>query len=344
MAAAGLGRIRHSDRTVSTDATRDGRTLALAGFDSIVSVWNLATGERQLELEGLESSIVYLAFSHDGIHLAAANMKLELCVWDLRSSQPVSRAGPPKWKGPAQILYPDAGEARLVALKRDESLSPCGRFLAGIRSARTPLWWCHRPDSRGPEIFVTDQHDGSEMASLHLVKTEFGTVPSRTVWARDGSWTIGLWSKEECGIWQPMENRFMSQPLSPAPSYHSVYGAAVLPDLTMICAALAEAPLIVAPPGPERVSPLLTPWERYKQRRDSQPRGVSTKTEFIWDLQGIDGQGGVRVEPDHLSWSSGARQRLADFLAYGPLVELPSQTLVDLYDTVQAHLRGPGGR
>lgn len=348
-----IARVQHPSHVISVAASRDGRLVALGGatatgdqLTAAVTVWNLEQGVEVARLAGLDGEVVSLAFSPDGARVAAANTKKMLRVWDISTGKVVARSDTQEWKGYSQIVFSADGAARVVLREGSRSFSTDGRFLADIRTASVPLW-NHGPYARGAEAFVSDQQDGFEMAALHLLKTEFKTWPVRTAWAPDG-WSIVIWSKEECGIWQPLEDRFMIQPIPVRRPYQYLYDVAVLPDLTLAYAFQENHLLVIPAPGAEQASPLLTPWERYKRRRDAEtPKPApNPKREWSWGREGFWGEDGVQIHEKHLLWythpynphagGGASEQILEHFLERGPTHEIPDEALDELYAAVKA--------
>ncbi len=349
-----IARVQHPAQVFSVAASKDGRLAALGGSftgtgpsrAADVTVWNLEQGIQIARLAGLEGTVMSLAFSPDGARVAAANEKWMLMVWEIQTGEVAARREAQERQGPAQIVFSAYGAARVIRREGSRSYSLDGRYVADIRDASVPLW-NHRPYDRGAEAFVLDQQDGFEMAALHLLKTEFKTRPDRTAWAPDG-WSIVVWSKEECGIWQPLEDRFMIQPIPARRPYQYLYDVVVLPDLTLAYAFQENHLLVIPAPGAEHVSPLLTPWERYQQRRDAEATKPvpSPKREWTWGREGFWGEDGVRIEGNHLLWythpynphagGGASEQSLENFLDRGPTFEIPDEALDELYDAVKA--------
>jgi hypothetical protein len=349
-----IARLRHLAQVFSLAASKDGRLAALGGSctgtspsrAADVTVWDLQQGVQTARLAGLEGQIMSLAFSPDGERVAAANEKRALRLWEIQTGKVVASEATPEWQGPAQIVFTADGAARLARRDGSRSFSADGRYAADIRSASAPLW-NHRPYDRGPEVFILDQQDGFEMASLHLLETDFKTWPERTAWAPDGS-TIVIWSKEECGLWQPFEDRFMIQPIPAIRPHQYLYDVTVLPDLTLAYAIQEQHLLVIPAPGAEQVSPRFTPWERYKQRQEAETLTLAdnSKREWHWSREGFWGEDGVRIDGDHLLWYShpynphagggASEQSIEDFIERGPTHEIPGEALDELYTAVKA--------
>lgn len=92
----------------------DGRTLALGGYDSAISLRETATGQERAVLRGHRGSVQSLLFSPDGRRLYSGGYDTTVLVWDL-----TGRAGRP----PAALLSARAADE-------------CWRDLAGADAAR----------------------------------------------------------------------------------------------------------------------------------------------------------------------------------------------------------------
>ena len=86
--------------------TPDGKTLASAGFDRILNLLDVATGEELLRFEAFSGPVHYLRFSPDGRTLAALDWGrpgagLEVILWRTTENDPPA-PGPNQGIGPAR--------------------------------------------------------------------------------------------------------------------------------------------------------------------------------------------------------------------------------------------------
>src|SRR5262249_18542813 len=156
----------------------DGKTVATTGDDRVIRLWDVATGNPTVQMEGPKNIGIKCAFNRAGDLLASNGWDATLRLWDPRTGQQLFqlRAETPE-SGPlfipdGRLLAPDVGERRVrlweVAptityrtLVRDPALgkgyygsiavSPTGRIVVGNMADGLGLWDCH---SGGPLDFL----------------------------------------------------------------------------------------------------------------------------------------------------------------------------------------------
>lgn len=69
----------------------DAKHLATGGYDGIIRIWNVETGEFKRALVGHDSYVYGLAYSPDGNYLASAgSFNATARVWDTKTGMPVA--------------------------------------------------------------------------------------------------------------------------------------------------------------------------------------------------------------------------------------------------------------
>jgi WD40 repeat protein len=88
----------HDNQLTDVAFAPDGRTVATAGLDHIVRIWNVVTGDELLALEGHTGPVRAVLFSPDGRALASAgdgpDSGIEVIVWRSEPSASGASAGP----------------------------------------------------------------------------------------------------------------------------------------------------------------------------------------------------------------------------------------------------------
>ena len=76
----------------------DGKTLATAGGDALVTLWDVALGAPRGTLEGHERPVASIAFSPDGKTIATGGADRTVSLWNATSrAELITLRGPKKW-------------------------------------------------------------------------------------------------------------------------------------------------------------------------------------------------------------------------------------------------------
>ncbi|MEA3276220.1 MAG: TIR domain-containing protein, partial [Pseudomonadota bacterium] len=146
----------------------DGRTLATAGWDQTVKLWDVETRQERATLKGHTDPVMAVAFSPDGHTLASASRDRTIKLWDAETGR--KRA----------TLQGHADSVEGVAF------APDGRTLASV--------------SRDETIRLWDAETGQERATLQGHSSGVFAVTfasdGRTLASASGDQTIKLWDAE----------------------------------------------------------------------------------------------------------------------------------------------------
>jgi WD40 repeat protein len=112
-ARAGTVRLRHGGPVRAVVYSSDGRTLATAGDDATISVWDADTGRELLRCRGHEGPVRALALSADGKTIVSAGADGTVRLWD--TAPPRDERRPPTGKE-RHCFGPAAGEIETLAL------------------------------------------------------------------------------------------------------------------------------------------------------------------------------------------------------------------------------------
>ena len=78
----------HTKRVVAVAFSPDGKTLASAGGENVIRLWDLATYKTVRTLEGHTDGVECLAFSPDGKILASGSRDKTIRLWEMSGPHP----------------------------------------------------------------------------------------------------------------------------------------------------------------------------------------------------------------------------------------------------------------
>src|SRR5262245_61447203 len=82
VARLGTTRLHHANYVWSVAFAPDGMTVASAGLDDVIHVWDTATGKERVQFAGHADSVRSVAFAPDGKLVASADNRQNMCLWE----------------------------------------------------------------------------------------------------------------------------------------------------------------------------------------------------------------------------------------------------------------------
>ena len=177
-----------SDQALSLDYSRDGKTLATAGFDGVVHLWDVVKGEQVVALKGeKKSTIRSVSFAPDGETVACVNDAGLVRLWDVATG-----ALKQSFSALSEPMCAAVGTFMLDSL----AFAPDGRMLAVSGFGPTHV----EPPDRIYELRVFDAQAGQPTWS-HMGRGEqacsLAFAADGETLARGGWKTVTLWSAKD---------------------------------------------------------------------------------------------------------------------------------------------------
>jgi RNA polymerase sigma factor (sigma-70 family) len=157
----------------------DGKTLASAGYDNVVRLWDVATAKETAQLSGHTAPVLAVAFAPDGKTLASGSHDGTARLWDVRTGKETKK------------LDADSGINIGVS---GVSFSPDGKQLAACTTA-----------SRVVRVYdVASGKETHALAGGRFRRVAF-SPDGKTLAAGDGNNAVRLWEMPSGKVIQPAE-------------------------------------------------------------------------------------------------------------------------------------------
>jgi WD40 repeat protein len=177
---------RQVNAIISAAYSPDGSRVAAAGWDKIVKVWDIKTGELLRQFSGHSGAVQALAFSPNGHFLLSGGADLVARLWDLESGQEIRQfAG-------------HTGPVTAVAFSPDGA-----KIVTGSSDATARLW----DAAKGVTIGVFGGH-GYEVRSVAF------SPDGQRVLTGSGDTTVRLWNvSDQRQLWSANHDGWVNEAL-----------------------------------------------------------------------------------------------------------------------------------
>ena len=145
----------------------DGTRLATCGNDLLVKLWNIETGEQELELKGHERHVYGVDFHPDGEHLVSQDLMGVILVWDLKTGEQRRKIDASVMTGYDKKFAADMGGAR------DMQFNACGSRWASAGITKVVNSFAGIQD---PIIVVFDWETGEATRQLRAAENFKGVA------------------------------------------------------------------------------------------------------------------------------------------------------------------------
>jgi WD40 repeat protein len=100
-------RLKHNEQVRGIAYSPDGTRIATASYDSMVRIWDAATGDELLRLGGHQNAVHCVAFAPSGTSLASGSYGRTARIWDACSTNEIARISGYKGEVSAIAVSPD---------------------------------------------------------------------------------------------------------------------------------------------------------------------------------------------------------------------------------------------